>query len=113
MIDAAASLRSQLSDDLLAAMKSRDSVATSALRALLGALDNASAVPANATHVPVFGRSGDVPRRVLSVDECANVLRAEAAGHAVAAAEYERLGRHADAARLRAELAVFERYLAK
>lgn len=43
----AAPLRRQLSRDLLLAMKAKDTIAVSALRSVLSALDNASAVPAS------------------------------------------------------------------
>jgi uncharacterized protein YqeY len=112
MNDAAELIRARLGGDLLHAMKSRDSIATSTLRSLLAALDNASAVPVSTPLVPVFGRSGDVARRILSAADCEGILETEARTRRVAATEYERLGRHDEAARLRAELAVIERYVA-
>lgn len=45
MSDMAGSLRRQLKGDLLLAMKAKDIIAISALRSVLSALDNASAVP--------------------------------------------------------------------
>jgi uncharacterized protein YqeY len=111
MSDAAELMRARLRRDLLAAMKSRDSIATATLRCLIAALDNASAVPMSVLHVPVLGRSGDVPRKILSATECEGILDREAHTRCVAATEYERLGRHEEAARLRAEFAVIERYV--
>ena len=111
MGDAAELMRARLSRDLLSAMKSRDSIATATLRSLLAALDNASAVAVSGAHVPVFGRSGDVPRRTLSATDCEDILGKEAHTRSVAAAEYGRLGRTEEAARLRAEIAVIERYV--
>ena len=111
MSNAAALMRARLNSDLLAAMKSRDTIATATLRCLIGALDNGSAVPLTSDHVAVYGRSGDVPRKDLSETECNNILSAEAQSRRIAVAEYERLGRVEQATRLQAELAVIARYL--
>jgi uncharacterized protein YqeY len=111
MSDAAELMRARLSRDLVSAMKSRDSIATAALRSLIAALDNASAIPMSAAHVRVLGRSGDVPRKILSATECEDILGKEAQTRRVGASEYENLGRHEEAARLRAELAVIGRYV--
>lgn len=104
-------IRARLRSDLLSSMKSKDAVAISVLRSLLAALDNASAVPMDSTHVPMFGRSGDVPRKVLSAVDCEGIVTEEISSRSVAVAEYVRLGRDTEAARLRAEIAVVERYL--
>ncbi len=92
-------------------MKAKDTVAVSALRSLLSALDNASAVPADTVAGPVFGGNGDVPRKDLSETDCWNIVVAEVRARSVAAEEYARLGRGDSAARLRAEQAVIERYV--
>src|SRR5512139_2573440 len=60
------SLQTRLRNDLRTAMQDHDTVATLTLRSLLDAMDNACAVPMTAEHVPVHGRSGDVPRRVVA-----------------------------------------------
>jgi uncharacterized protein YqeY len=111
MSDMAGSLRQQLNGDLLLAMKAKDIIAISAMRSVLSALDNASAVPASTVAAPVFGRSGDVPRRDLSDTDCQAIISAEVSARALAAEEYTRLGRDDVAARLRAEQAVIERYV--
>jgi len=111
MRDSTTLLRARLSNDLRAAMKARDAIATPALRSLLAALDNGSAVPVTSAHVPVFGRSGDVPRKVLTERECRVILQAEANNRTAAIIEYEQRGRHDEAAQLRAELAIIARYL--
>lgn len=111
MTDMAAALRRQLKGDLLTAMKSRDTVATSALRSVLSALDNASAVPIDTVSAPVLGRSGDVQRRDLSEAECRTIIANEAQARAAAAEEYASLGRDDMAAQLRAEQSVIERYV--
>jgi hypothetical protein len=111
MSDMAGSLRRRLNVDLRLAMKAKDTIAISALRSVLSALDNASAVPASTVAAPVFGRNGDVPRRDLSDTDCQSIINAEVSARAVAAEEYARLGRDDAAARLRAEQAVVERYV--
>jgi len=111
MSDMAASLRRQLNGDLLLAMKAKDIIAVSALRSVLSALDNASAVPVGTVAAPVFGRNGDVPRRDLSDTDCQSIISAEVSARVLAAEEYARLGRADVAARLRAEQAVVERYV--
>jgi uncharacterized protein len=84
MSDMAASLRQRLSGDLLLAMKAKDTIAISALRSLLSALDNASAVPASTVAAPVFGGNGDVPRRELTDTDCQRIISAEVSTRSVA-----------------------------
>jgi len=104
-------LRTRLRDDLRLAMKDRDTLTTLTLRSLLEAMDNASAIPMTAEHVPVYGRSGDVPRRIVTEDDYRLILRNEAASRQAAAQEYERLGRIEASAQVRAELEVVMRYI--
>lgn len=104
-------LRTRLSTDLRLAMKDRDTLTTLTLRSLLEAMDNASAVPMTAEHVPVYGRSGDVPLRIVTEDDYRLIVRHEAAARQAAALEYERLGRIEAAAQVRAELTVVLRYI--
>jgi uncharacterized protein len=99
------------------ALKSRDMIAVSALRSALGALDNASAVPA--TPAPAASPSSphiagatagvgatETERRRLSDEEVSAIVRAEVAERQAAARDYERTG-HADRAdRLRREAGV-------
>jgi uncharacterized protein len=115
-------LRRALSD----ALKSRDMVAVSALRSALGAIDNATAVPAGAA-VPAVpaADAGPAPaasassphfagaaaglgaaeaeRRRLSDDDVSAIVRAEVAERQAAAREYERAGHVDRAERLRRE----------
>jgi uncharacterized protein len=105
-------LRARLSSDLRTAMKTRDKTVIETLRCLLAVLDNAGAPDQTSAPVAVFGRSGDVPRRSLTRDELQELLRAEVASRTAAVIEYERFGRHQDAARLRAELILLNRYVA-
>jgi len=92
-------------------MRARDKVAVSALRATLAAVDNAEAVPVDATapsgpaieQSPVGAGATEAVRRELTEREVADIVRAEVAERRHAAAQLTAPA-HADrAARLRAE----------
>jgi uncharacterized protein YqeY len=104
-------LEQQLKADLRVAIKAREMVRVATLRTMISALDNATAVPVDSSHVPLQGRTPDVPRRELSREEQLDILAAEAAGRRSALVRYEQLGKVEEAARLRAELDVFAAYL--
>jgi uncharacterized protein YqeY len=104
-------LRTRLQADLKTAMKTRDTLSTAVLRFVLAALDNASAIPIDSTHVRVHGKSGDVSGRQLTEADCAAILQHEADNRLAAAKDYENLGRAEVAARLRGESAIIGRYL--
>ena len=108
--DAETALRARLAADLRVALKARDAVAIPVLRSLIAALDNAGAVPTDGRYTPVFGLSGDVPRRDLSSTDIAGLLAAEAAERRAAIAAYESGGRQDAADRLRVELLIIARY---
>jgi len=108
--DAATVLRRRVAGDLKLALKARDAAEISALRSLLAAIDNAGAVPTTTRNVPVYGRSGDVPRRALSAGEVEGLVAGEIAEREAAIADYERVGQHKAAERLRAEASVLARY---
>jgi len=110
--DAAQALRQRLRADIKAAMQARDGTGTRLLRALLAAIDNAQAVPAEPPALPNrFGQgTSEVPRRALTEATLHAVLAAEIAERERAADEIARHGRPDDAARLRAEAAVVRRY---
>ncbi|HST63847.1 MAG TPA: hypothetical protein VLM05_01550 [Mycobacteriales bacterium] len=102
---------------LRAAMRERDPVATAALRSALGALGNATAVPAPppaATGDEHFAGSAvgvgaaEASRHVLTPAESAAVVRAEIEERLAAASGY---GPGPAADRLRAEAAVLAAYL--
>ena len=95
------------------AMKSRDVVATSAIRSALGAIDNAGSVPVTdrdvtegpghiAGSVQGLG-AGDVPPREMDDEQIIEIVLAEVKGRERAAEEYTDLGRTEEAARLRSE----------
>jgi hypothetical protein len=106
----AEALRGTLAAALRAAMKAREAVTVETLRSLLSALDNASAVAAPARHDPVEGLAGDVPRHDPSLEEIQEIFATERAERETAAANYRRLGLDDEAERLRAQLAVIERF---
>ena len=99
-------LRARLFADLVVAMKARDKSTIDTLRCLLAAVDNAGAQDPK-----VFGSSVDVPRKSLTQSELQALMQAEVTSRSAAVIEYERRGRHQEAARLRAELVIISRYV--
>jgi uncharacterized protein YqeY len=101
--------RERLRAALPAAVKRRDTELVALLRATLGALENAEAVPGGepgglaieASPVGVGAR--EVARRELSDDDVARLVAGEIAERREAAAVYAAAGRHEDAGRLRRE----------
>lgn len=89
--------KAQLQNDLTAAMKARDQVATSTLRMLLAAIGVAEVAGDEAVE--------------LTDDQVLAVLRSEAKKRSEAAEVYASAGRDESAAKERAELAVIEQYL--
>lgn len=108
-------LEGRLRQGLAVALKERDKAAIAALRTALAAVVNAEAVPAgeyqDKYREPIPGRSHEAPRLALTEAQVSRIVRAEADERRSAIDEYESLGRPDDAERLRAELAVLERYL--
>lgn len=114
-------MRTTMRADLTAAVKVRDKPAIAALRSALAAIENAEAVPldestdlsgtAQIVGGTPFG-SAEAERRSLTEDEVAAIVAREVSERTSAAAEYVRLGRDDQAARLRAEAEVLSRYLA-
>jgi uncharacterized protein YqeY len=111
----AGQLRQRLRQALVVAMKARDSMATTALRTTLGAIDNAEAVDISDRHPPQGGPiagavvghgAGEAPRRELSEEQISTIVQGEVADRESSAADYERLGRHDEATRVRTESAV-------
>lgn len=108
-------LRDRLAVALPVAMKRRDRVAVAALRSALAAIADAEAVPhdaadaaprADSEHVAA-GAAGlgaaEVARLALTEADVIRVVAGEVAERERAAVEYEDLGRHEAAGRLRAE----------
>jgi uncharacterized protein len=122
MVDgsAAAPLRSRLRTALLAALKTRDSIAISAFRSAQAAIDNAEAADPSAAPAPQLGTiaggvaglgAGEVARRRLCTEEVVAIIRAEIDERRLAALDYERGGRDDAATRRRAEADVLARFL--
>jgi uncharacterized protein YqeY len=111
--DAFDRIRSRSAADLKAAMHARDPVATAALRAALGVLDNATAVPQTPSRPSTCPPTGpsEVPARAVSAAEVDALLRAEARERAAAAIDYQRLEQHERAARLDTEARVIRECL--
>ncbi|MBV8976960.1 MAG: hypothetical protein JO261_10010 [Alphaproteobacteria bacterium] len=116
MSDAGAVVKAKIRRDLLSAAKARRSDETRLLRVLLGAFDNAEAVPVGRAHerykARMFGDpSVEVPRRVLDEDAVRALLLSEQSERIAAAKEFDALGRADEARRLESEAALIGRYL--
>jgi uncharacterized protein YqeY len=109
--------RQRLQLALRAALKARDTVATSALRSALAAVDNASAVPAGpppgagtgSAHIAGAASglgAAEAERRRLTAAEADQIVQAEIAERQTAAQEYEARGHPDRAARLRREASI-------
>ena len=75
-------IREQMKVDLRQAMKARDTERVTTLRSVLGAIDNAEAVPVTAISAsvePVVGKSNDVPRKLLSTEDIRQIVTHEIA----------------------------------
>jgi len=104
-------------------MQERDSLAVQALRAALGAIDNAEAIPtppSNTATAPTDGRiagarhgagAGEAPRKDLSEEDVSAIVRAEVDDLRSNAEEYDGLGQAEWAARLRAQAELLEAQL--
>jgi uncharacterized protein YqeY len=115
-------VRQRMRAALTVAIKGRDRVAASVLRATLGAIENAEAVerPESGSGgveggqreslaieaIAVGVGAAEVDRRVLTEADVHAIVRAEVAEREAALATYERAGRGEQAERLQAELNV-------
>jgi uncharacterized protein YqeY len=115
-------LRHRLREALAVAIKGRDRLSTSVLRATLGAIENAEAVPADVAAAggpgslaiewsPVGVGAAEVARRVLTEDDVHVIVRAELAEREQAADTYLGAGRPEQAERLRAEIEVLAAFV--
>ncbi|MFG1795454.1 hypothetical protein [Nocardia sp. NPDC049149] len=102
-------VRDRLRAALSVAMKGRDRQAITALRATLGAIDNAEAVDvgehrAGGIETSAVGLGvAEVARRELTEADIEQIVRAEIAERHTAADEYDSLGRQEHAENLRAQ----------
>ncbi len=114
--DASNDRKNRIRVDLRAAMKDQRMSEVKVLRALVSALDNAEAPPAQtegAAPLPVDFHSGsaEVERLLLSSSQVNDLLLAEIQEREYAAVELERVGRADRAEALRAEVQIVRRYL--
>jgi len=114
--DAAEAMSDRLRADLKTAMRERRQDEVRVLRSLIGAIDNAQAVPVAPGHQPyvaqAFGEgAAEVPRLVLSGADVARVLAEEVSSRENAAEDMARLGQVERAALLREEAGIVRRYL--
>jgi uncharacterized protein YqeY len=94
-------VRERLRAGLTVAMKARDRMAVAALRATLGAIDNAEAVTSPSMVDRGFAieqssvgvGAAEVARRVLTEEDVAGIVRDSIAEREEAAAGYDRAGR--------------------
>lgn len=105
----AAELKLMLRADLKSAMQNRASGEVRLLRALIAALDNAEAVPAESAG---DNPATEVPRLELDWRAVSEVLAREQKERLAAASDYEARGQEASAATLRGEAALIARYAA-
>ncbi|WP_413585626.1 hypothetical protein [Bdellovibrio sp. HCB274] len=110
MSDAALKFRKQTSEMLRAAMAARETEAVSAIRAVLAAVDNASAIPKDEI-ARLDPAVTEVPRRVVTGQMIAEILKHEIESRRLAQAEYERLGNLAQAEKYRVSLETLEQLL--
>jgi uncharacterized protein YqeY len=101
-----------MQDDLLAAMKARDRVRMSVLRATLGAIANAEAVPSDARpNVPGGDETTEVDRRDLTEADVVAVVTRERTELEGDAALHRERGDAEPLADLEARIAVLNDYL--
>lgn len=95
------------------AMRARDDVTVTVLRALMHALDNLGVLADVSTSVLPQGPSAatEQPRRIPTVAEAAARLRDEVDGREAAARTYDEVGQPEAAKRLRAEAAIARQWL--
>ena len=109
--------RQRLQLALREALRARDTIAVSALRTALSAIDNASAVPVESTPAPGTGGphfagavsglgAAEAERHALTEPEVEQIVRAEVAERLAAAHGYDQAGRPDEAERLRREASV-------
>ena len=109
----ATALKERLRADLKAAMQATVPDEVRLLRNLIAALDNAEAVaePPKTFGSRKFGDpSGEVARREIDAPALDALLLGEIDARIAAAADYDRHGRDVEAARLRQEARLIERY---
>ena len=98
--------------DLKTAMSARDRTTVAVLRTTLAALSNAEAVSAAGSQPALGAFANEVDRKVLDDADVRAVIERERAELQASADEYEGVGQADEAAALRDQVAVLDRYLA-
>jgi len=107
-------IREQMKTDLRNAMKARDNERVTTLRSVLGAIDNAEAVPIAATPFPVEpvpDQRTEVPRKVLTGDDIRQIIEREVAERQHASQTYAQVAQQAAAERLQRAAKLLVSYL--
>ncbi len=104
--------RRRIEQDLTAAMKARDPVATTVLRSLLAAIGNAEAVDvvADPNSGPIGAFAADIRRSELDDADVARILAAETDERREAINTYSQAGRPDLVEAMEAEIEVLSRY---
>jgi uncharacterized protein YqeY len=114
--DAGRDMKARLRADLRTAMKDRRTIEAKVIRALIAAIDNAEAPPAQDAQTALAQhhfRSGsaEIERLLLSCAHVQGVILGDIHEREQAAAEMERLGMMDRAEALRAEAVIAKRYM--
>lgn len=104
-------LRDALQADLKTAMAARDRTAVAVLRTTLAAISNAEAVSAAGSRPEVGAYANEVERLLLDEDDVRALVERERAELLASADEYDAVDQADEAANLRAQVAVLDRYL--
>ena len=105
------SVRESMRADLKTAMSARDRTAVAVLRTTLAALSNAEAVSAEGSRPATGAFANEVARNELDDAAVQAVIERERAELAASADEYDEVGQADEAAALRQQVAVLDRYL--
>lgn len=111
MTDASLALREKINARLRSALKERNRGTINALRSVLSALDNASAVAISSNHIPVFGKSEDVPRKLLSSEDCEEIIQREIDTRTEAIVTFTRLNQTQEVEHLQSEIGIIQNIL--
>lgn len=101
----------QLRADLAISLRERRSIEVSAIRTLIGALENAEAVEVEHSSEVKTGFGHDVPRRELTDREVRDILERERSDVVNAMVRYGDLGLDDHVAEMKARLTIIERYV--
>jgi uncharacterized protein YqeY len=110
MNDASAVFRQQSLELLRAAMAAREPEAVGAIRAVMTAVDNASAIPREEI-AQMDPSVTEVPRKPVTKEMIADIVKTEMDMRHQAKKEYERLGRRDEAEKFRLSLVTLEELL--